>query len=138
VWPENRQLPLQRNARILRRWHLVSSEERKEDAQGRVNSTLRVVARSAVCSNALTIRHDDLEDQLLRRLSESVLRPEAIDYAVDRISQELQQRFESFDSVLERLRQRQTISNSLRGPGGLEAVKPHEDGLCKCTAAYPD
>ena len=60
----------------------------------------------AVCSNALTIRRDDLEDRLLRGLRESVLRPEAIDYAVDRISQELQQRFESFDSELERLRQR--------------------------------
>jgi len=55
----------------------------------------------------LTIRRDDLEDRLLRGLSESVLRPEAIDYAVDRISQELHQRFESFDSELERLRQRE-------------------------------
>ena len=63
----------------------------------------------AVCSNALTIRRDDGEDRLLRGLSESVLRPEAIDYAVDHISQELQQRFESFDSELERLGQRKQI-----------------------------
>ena len=47
-----------------------------------------------------------MEDRLLRGISESVLRPEAIDYAVDRISEELQKRFESFDTELERLRQR--------------------------------
>jgi site-specific DNA recombinase len=79
---------------------------RRRNGAERYGCSLHNQRGDAVCSNALTIRRDDLEDRLLRGLSESVLRPEAIDYAVDRISQELQQRFESFDSELERLRQR--------------------------------
>jgi site-specific DNA recombinase len=79
---------------------------RRRNGAERYGYSLHHQRGDAVCSNALTIRRDDLEDRLLRGLSESVLRPEAIDYAVDRISQELQQRFESFDSEFERLRQR--------------------------------
>src|SRR6202030_3579457 len=79
---------------------------RRRNGAERYGCSLHHQRGGAVCSNALTIRRDDLEDRLLRGLSESVLRPEAIDYAVDRISQELQQRFKSFDSELERLGQR--------------------------------
>lgn len=55
-------------------------------AQRGYGCSLHHQSGDAVCSKALTIRRDDLEDRLLRGLSESVLRPEAIDYAVDRIS----------------------------------------------------
>jgi len=79
---------------------------RRRNGAERYGCSLHHQRGDAVCSNALTIRPDDLEDRLLRGLSESVLRPEAIDYAVDRVPQELQQRFESFDSELERLGQR--------------------------------
>jgi site-specific DNA recombinase len=60
----------------------------------------------AVCSNALLIRRDELEERLLRGLSDAVLREEVIDYAVAGLAEELEQRFESLNSQLEQTRQR--------------------------------
>jgi DNA invertase Pin-like site-specific DNA recombinase len=59
-----------------------------------------------VCSNALLVRRDDLEDRLLQRLSEAVLREEVIDYAIAGVAEELEKRFESLNSQLEQTRQR--------------------------------
>jgi hypothetical protein len=59
-----------------------------------------------VCRNRLLVRRDDLEESLLRGLSESVLRTEVIDYAVCRMEEALRNRFEELDAELEQLRQR--------------------------------
>ena len=60
----------------------------------------------SVCRNRLLVRRDELEESLLRGLSESVLRTEVIDYAVARMEEALRKRFEELDAELEQLRQR--------------------------------
>ena len=60
----------------------------------------------SVCRNGLVVRRDDLEESLLRGLSESVLRTEVIDYAVARMEEALRKRFEEIDAEIEQLRQR--------------------------------
>jgi site-specific DNA recombinase len=60
----------------------------------------------SVCRNRLLVRRDELEESLLRGLSESVLRTEVIDYAVARMEDALRKRFEELDVELEQLRQR--------------------------------
>ena len=59
---------------------------------------------NAVCTNDLLIRRDDLEERLLRQLREAVLREEFIDYAVERLRQELERRHEELNSELALLR----------------------------------
>ena len=59
-----------------------------------------------MCRNRLLVRRDELEESLLRGLSESVLRTEVIDYAVARMEEALRKRFEELDAELEQLRQR--------------------------------
>jgi septal ring factor EnvC (AmiA/AmiB activator) len=59
----------------------------------------------SVCRNGLLVRRDELEESLLRGLSESVLRTEVIDYAVARMEEALRKRFEELDAELEQLRQ---------------------------------
>jgi Recombinase zinc beta ribbon domain len=54
----------------------------------------------SVCSNALLVRRDDLEERLLQRLSDTVLREEVIDYAIAGVAEELEKRFESLNSRL--------------------------------------
>src|SRR5271166_814942 len=57
----------------------------------------------SVCRNDLYILRDDLEVRLLRRLQETVLREEVIDYPVDRRQQELDRWHDELDSKLDRL-----------------------------------
>ena len=59
-----------------------------------------------MCRNRLLVRRDELEESLLRGLSESVLRTEVIDYAVARMEEALRKGFEELDAELEQLRQR--------------------------------
>jgi hypothetical protein len=63
----------------------------------------------SVCQNRLLVRRDELEESLLRGLSESVLRTEVIDYAVAQMEEALRKRFEELDAELEQLRQRKQI-----------------------------
>src|SRR5438128_11932356 len=60
----------------------------------------------SVCRNRLLVRRDELEESLLRGLSESVLRTEVIDYAVARMEEALRKRFEELDAEHEKIRQR--------------------------------
>jgi hypothetical protein len=60
----------------------------------------------SVGRNRLLVRRDELEEILLRGLAESVLRTEAVDYAVARMEEALRRRFEELDAELEHLRQR--------------------------------
>lgn len=60
----------------------------------------------SVCRNGLLVRRDELEENLLRGLAESVLRTEVIDYAVARMEEALRKRFEEVDAELANLRQR--------------------------------
>jgi site-specific DNA recombinase len=60
----------------------------------------------SVCSNALLVRRDDLEERLLQRLSDTVLREEVIDYAIAGVAEELEKRFENLNSRLEQTRLR--------------------------------
>jgi site-specific DNA recombinase len=59
-----------------------------------------------VCSNALLVRRDDLEERLLQRLSDAVLREEVSDYAVAGLKDEMEKRFETLNTELEQTRQR--------------------------------
>src|ERR1700751_5131841 len=52
----------------------------------------------------LVIRSDDLESRLLQRLQEAVLRDEVLDYAVERLREELQRRHEALSCQLLALR----------------------------------
>jgi hypothetical protein len=66
----------------------------------------------SVCTNNLLIRRDDLESRLLQRLQEAVLRDEVLDYAVERLREELQRRHEALSCQLLALRQeKQRIEN---------------------------
>jgi site-specific DNA recombinase len=59
-----------------------------------------------VCSNRLTIRRDNLESRLLRRLQEAVLHEESIDYIVASMKAELEGRFTELDESLTKMRDR--------------------------------
>ena len=48
-----------------------------------------------VCDNALTIRRDRLEEQLLRGLTEKFLKPDVIDYAIQSFQRELNARLKA-------------------------------------------
>lgn len=47
-----------------------------------------------VCSNALQIRQDRLEEQLLAALSRQLLKPEMMEYALERFTQEVEKKME--------------------------------------------
>ncbi len=70
---------------------------------------------NSVCSNSLLIRRDELEERLLQRLQESVLREEVIDYAVARLRDELQKRHEDLNTYLRSLKEeKQRIEAELK------------------------
>lgn len=60
----------------------------------------------SVCSNSLLVRRDELEESLLRGLAESVLREEAIEYAVAKMEEALREQHQKLGAELERLRLR--------------------------------
>ena len=69
----------------------------------------------SVCTNSLLIRRDDLEERLLKRLQESVLREEVVDYAVARLGLELEKRQEQLTTELRNLKEeKQRIEMELR------------------------
>jgi hypothetical protein len=71
---------------------------------------------NAVCTNSLLVRRDEWEGSLLRGLSESVLRTEAIDYIVARLEDALGEEFQNVGAELQRLRQRkQQVENEISG-----------------------
>jgi site-specific DNA recombinase len=98
-----------------------------------------------VCTNSLLVRRDELEESLLRGLSESVLRTEVIDYAVEKMQETLDAQFAGIDEELARLRQRKQkieleISHYVRaiGDGDLSrsltvAIAEREKELQKIT-----
>lgn len=99
----------------------------------------------AVCSNALLVRRDDLEERLLQRLSDVVLREEVIDYAVAALAEELEKRFESLNSQLEQTRQRKrrieeeldrlvgAIANGQNSKSVMSAIGEREEELRNLT-----
>jgi site-specific DNA recombinase len=69
-----------------------------------------------VCTNSLLVRRDELEESLLRGLSESVLRTEVIDYAVEKMQETLGAEFAGIDAELARLRARKAqLQAELKG-----------------------
>jgi site-specific DNA recombinase len=61
---------------------------------------------NSVCTNSLLVRRDELEESLLRGLSQSVLKTEVIDYAVARMEEALTMQFAGLEVELVRLRER--------------------------------
>src|SRR5437016_1041135 len=59
-----------------------------------------------VCSNSLLVRRDELEESLLKGLSESVLKTEVVDYAVAKMEEALNAQYAGLDAELARMRQR--------------------------------
>jgi hypothetical protein len=59
-----------------------------------------------VCSNSLLVRRDELEESLLKGLSESVLKTEVVDYAVAKMEEALTEQYASLDAELARMRHR--------------------------------
>ncbi len=62
--------------------------------------------RRGVCANRMRIRRDRLEEELFAGLQASVLAPEAIDYAIEALQAELQERFSSVTDELAAARAR--------------------------------
>ena len=99
----------------------------------------------SVCTNDLLIRRDDLEERLLRRLQETVLREEVIDYAVERLRQELDRRHDELRSELARMqdekKQHETeiarlveaIATGKGGPSLTEAIAEREKKIQRIT-----
>jgi site-specific DNA recombinase len=65
-----------------------------------------------VCTNSLLVRRDELEEDLLRGLYESVLRTEVIDYAVGSMQEALSTEFAGIDAEIAPLRQRKQALDS--------------------------
>ena len=59
----------------------------------------------SVCTNGLLIRRDKLEERFLLRLQQAVLREEVIDYAVARLRDELEKRYEELNRELGSLKE---------------------------------
>jgi hypothetical protein len=65
---------------------------------------------TSVCKNNQLILRDDLERRLLQRLQEAVLRDEVLDYAVERLREELQRRHQALSCQLLTLRELRTFA----------------------------
>ena len=83
-----------------------------------------------VCTNSLLVRHDELEESLLLGLSESVLRTEVIDFAVEKMEEVLSAQFAGIDAELACLRQRkQALDSELKrltdAPSARAAIAEH-------------
>ena len=61
---------------------------------------------NSACTNSLVVRRDELEERLLKGLSESVLKTEVVDYAVAKMEEALSKQFAGLDAELARLRER--------------------------------
>ena len=66
-------------------------------------------ALRGTCPNDLTERSEILEDRLLQKLQEAVLRPEVVEYALDRFANELGKQMESIDNDQEMLKERKRV-----------------------------
>jgi hypothetical protein len=58
------------------------------------------------CSNGLKQRADEVETYLISQLQEAVLRPEAVDYAIQEFERQLQLSLAGLDNKIGRMRQR--------------------------------
>ncbi len=63
-------------------------------------------AHRGVCSNSLRIRRDVIEKSILAKLQAEVLRPEVVEYTLDRFEKELLKAMENLGGELEQMRQR--------------------------------
>ncbi len=63
-------------------------------------------AHRGVCSNSLRIRRDVIEKSILAKLQVEVLRPEVVEYTLDRFEKELLKAMENLGGELEQMRQR--------------------------------
>jgi hypothetical protein len=66
-------------------------------------------ALRGTCTNDLTERSEILEDRLLQKLQETILRPEVVEYALDRFERELERQMERIDDDLETLKRRKQL-----------------------------
>ena len=60
----------------------------------------------SICSNRLRIRKDVIEQRLLARLQAEVLKPEAVEYTLDRFERELLQALDNLGGELKQMHQR--------------------------------
>lgn len=68
-----------------------------------------VHALRGTCTNGLTERSEILENRLLQKLQETILRPEVVEYALDRFESELGRQMENVDDELETLKRRKRV-----------------------------
>jgi site-specific DNA recombinase len=61
-----------------------------------------------VCQNRLYIRRDHLEERLLGRLQNELLRPEVVDYTVNEFGRQLRQALDNLGGDIARMRRRKT------------------------------
>ena len=66
-------------------------------------------ALRGTCTNGLTERSEILDDRLLQRLQETILRPQVVEYALDRFERELGRQLENVDDELETLKRRKRV-----------------------------
>jgi len=77
-----------------------------------------------VCSNSLLVRRDELEESLLKGLSESVLKTEVVDYAVAKMEEALSEQYARLDAELARVRQRKQELDLELTPYGFDSARP--------------
>jgi hypothetical protein len=84
------------------------------------------------CSNSLLVRRDELENSLLKSLSESVLKTEVVDYAVATMEEALNAQHAGLDAELARTRQRkQELDLELKRPKDSIAQGQESQGIMK-------
>ena len=98
-----------------------------------------------VCSNALLVRRDELEESLLGGLSESVLKTEVVDYAVSKMEEALSAQYAGLDAELARMRERKkeldlelkrltdSIAQGEQSQSIMNAISEREKELCAIT-----
>jgi site-specific DNA recombinase len=98
------------------------------------------------CSNDRRIRSDQLEAELLGKLQQDVLSPEAIDYVFERLEVELSKHLNRIDGDLETMRQRKAkldgeirnltrmAADGMDGPSLRQAITEREAEISRLTA----
>jgi site-specific DNA recombinase len=83
---------------------------RGRNGADRYGCSLHSQRGESVCRNGLLVRRDELEASLCRGLSESVLRPEAVEYALAKFEEALRQKHATLETDMANLRGRKRVA----------------------------
>jgi site-specific DNA recombinase len=98
------------------------------------------------CANALRVKRDVLENELLAKLQRDVLSEAAIDYVLEKLDQEIEKRFAALDATMEGLGRRKAeleakvrnlcrvIEDGMDSPSVRAAITGHEKEIAEITS----